>query len=305
MKLGLYANTQKPHVREIVRQLNLWKQDKDITFSALQPFIDFLQSGTGFSPDLESGPDPYPGPNWIRAQAEHDFRHQNDMVLVLGGDGTMLAAARFMESSRTPLLGVNLGSLGFLAEVTMATLTRRMDEVVKGAFEVQKRMVLLATCQSSGKEHRFNALNDVVIHRGGTSRILKIDVQVNRQYFNIYHADGLIVATPTGSTAYSLSANGPILMPEMDAMILNPICPHTLTVRPAVIPGDDEVTIRILPTDNPASLTVDGQVNIALDAQTEITVRKADHVLHSVTFPDSGFFDLLRRKLHWGDLERK
>jgi NAD+ kinase len=285
MKLGLFANIKKPHVREVLGLLCSWAKNRDLTFLACQPLSDFLD----------------PAENILEEVSESAFIRNSEMILAMGGDGTMLAAARLIGDSETPLLGVNLGGLGFLAEVSANDLYHRLDSVLKGEAVIQKRMVLDAQFQTSGRSYQLNALNDVVIHRGGTSRILKIELHVNQQYFNTYHADGLIIATPTGSTAYSLSSSGPILMPEMEGMILNPICPHTLTARPVVIPGDDRVSIRVLPTDHAASLTIDGQVHLELDEKTEITVRKAGYSIHSVSFSDSSFFDVLRKKLRWGD----
>jgi NAD+ kinase len=227
------------------------------------------------------------------------------MVLVMGGDGTFLAAARLIGNSGTPLLGVNLGGLGFLAEITIGDLFKRLESVISGDYQIQKRMVLCADFTTQDHHYLLHALNDVVIYRGGTSRIVQMDVFVSDQYFDTYHADGLIVASPTGSTAYSLSSGGPILIPEMESIILNPICPHMLSARTAVIPGDCRVMIKILLKDSPASLTIDGQVNVVLDTHAEITIKKADHFVHCVTFSDTVFFDVLRKKLHWGSVPRK
>lgn len=284
MKLGIYANIKKPQVRETLQSFCAWAKERHLQLLSSQSLSEFLQMDNAV----------------MKVVSEEDFIRQSDMVLVMGGDGTMLAAARMMANTQTPLLGVNLGGLGFLAEISVNALYKRMEAVLQGAFNIQERMVLSATFASDNTNYQLYALNDIVIHRGGTSRILKIDVQVNHQSFNTYRADGIIVATPTGSTAYSLSSGGPILMPEMDGIILNPICPHTLTARPAVIPGDYVVNIRILPTDTPASLTIDGQVNVVLDSQTQISIQKADYKIHSVIFNDTSFFDVLRQKLQWG-----
>lgn len=284
MKLGIYANIRKPQVRETLQSFCVWAKERDLKLLSNQSLSEFLQMDKAV----------------MKVVSEEDFIRQSDMVLVMGGDGTMLAAARMMANTQTPLLGVNLGGLGFLAEISINALYKRMEMVLRGIYDIQKRMVISANFISGGKNYHLYALNDIVIHRGGTSRILKIDVQVNHQSFNTYHADGIIIATPTGSTAYSLSSGGPILMPEMDGIILNPICPHTLTARPTVIPGDYVVSIRVLPTDTPASLTIDGQVSVALDSQTQIIVHRADYKIHSVVFNDSSFFDVLRQKLQWG-----
>jgi len=289
MKLGIYANLEKSRVQEILHSFCQWVKSRNIDLLSCQSLHHFLKAD---SPA-------------IQVVSKEEFVDQSDVVLVMGGDGTMLAAARLIGGAETPLLGVNLGGLGFLAELSADELYGRLDALIHGEYLIQKWMVLCADFRSSGKHHCIYALNDVVIHRGGTSRLVNIDVHVNGYYFNTYYADGLIVATPTGSTAYSLSAGGPILIPEMQGIILNPICPHMLTARPAVIPGDHIIRIRILPKDHPVSLTVDGQVNVTLDVQTEITLKRGDYFIHSVTFKDTSFFDVLRKKLQWGGVPGK
>jgi len=284
MKLGIFANIRKPKVRETLRAFCSWARKKNLSLLSSQTLHDFLQI------DNEV----------VQVVSEKELVSESEIILVMGGDGTMLAAARLVGKSETSLLGVNLGGLGFLAEISAEELYPKMEAVLSGTYQIQKRMVLYVDFRSSEQPQQLYALNDVVIHRGGTSRLVNIDVQVNGQYFNTYHADGMIIATPTGSTAYSLSAGGPILIPEMEAIIINPICPHALTARPAVIPGDHTVSVRILPADIPASLTVDGQVNVILDNETEITLKKADYCIRSVIFEDSVFFDVLRKKLKWG-----
>lgn len=289
MKIGLFANIKKSQVRETLEAFCRWAEKRNLTLFNCQSLSGFLNPAEKILEDVP----------------ESVFIENSEVVLAMGGDGTILAAARLIGDSAIPLLGVNLGGLGFLAEVSTDNLYRRMESVLKGEAGIKKRMVLDARFQTSGRVYHLNALNDVVIHRGGTSRIIKIELHVNQQYFNTYHADGLIIATPTGSTAYSLSSSGPILMPEMEAVILNPICPHTLTARPAVIPGDNQVTIRVLPGDHTISLTIDGQVQYELDDKTEITIRKASYHINSVSFPDSSFFDVLRKKLRWGDMANR
>lgn len=284
MRLGLYYNIKKSHIKKIIESMLSWAESNGVSVLSCQSMGDFLQADAAIVQEVD----------------EQTFVRKSDIVLVMGGDGTMLAAARLAANSETPMLGVNLGGLGFLAEISVEELCHKMDAVLSGAFQIQKRMVLGVDFQSSKQQQHLFALNDVVIHRGGASRLVNIEVRVNDQYFNTYHADGLIIATPTGSTAYSLSAGGPILIPEMEAIILNPICPHALTARPAVIPGDHRVSVRVMPADIPASLTVDGQVNVLLDNETEIVLQKADYKIHSVIFKDSEFFDVLRKKLKWG-----
>jgi NAD+ kinase len=233
------------------------------------------------------------------------FASQCDLVVAMGGDGTMLSAARLIGAAEKPLLGVNLGSLGFLAEVSVDDLYPRMEKVLDGSARIEKRMVLEARVTDGNSVKTYHALNDVVLDRGGSPRSIRIRVDVNGLHFNTFQSDGLIVSTPTGSTAYSLSASGPIVMPTHECMILNPICSHSLSARPIVVPAESAAVLRLETPRHEALLSVDGQLHTAVDKSTLIEIRRAAHSAHLLTFDDHNFFDLLRRKLHWGSLPRK
>jgi NAD+ kinase len=228
-----------------------------------------------------------------------------DMVLVLGGDGTLLSMAdRIGEAgSRIPILGVNFGSLGFLTEVTLPELYPSLEAAVAGRAHVEERMMLCSSTRRGGASlgNRI-ALNDVVMTKGARSRMIDLSVQVDADFVTRVKADGLIVATPTGSTAYNLAAGGPIVQPNMDALILTPIAPHTLTNRPVVIPATS--TVRVTPIMEPRDevfITFDGQEGFQLQAGDEIAVRRADLPLRLIKPSTRSYFEVLRTKLKWGE----
>jgi NAD+ kinase len=230
-----------------------------------------------------------------------DLPAQVDGLVVLGGDGTLLSVARAVGDLGIPILGVNLGGLGFLTATTLDEMTPALQAFLDGQLLVEERMMLAASVRRGGQgAGRFLALNDVVIMKAAMSRIIDLGVSVDGQPATAYRADGLIIATPTGSTAYSLSAGGPILFPTMDAFVLTPICSHTLTARPVVLPGPSriEVTLR---TNQEVMLTVDGQVGFALRDDDTIEVQRAPSRIRLVRFPHKHFFSVLRTKLKWGE----
>lgn len=221
---------------------------------------------------------------------------RSDVVVSLGGDGTLLSVARLVGRSEKAILGVNIGKLGFLTEVELSELETAIHRMRLGKYEIEKRMVLEAEWNSS----TAYALNDFVIVKSEAGRVIRITATVDHYFLNTYTADGLIVSTPTGSTAYSLSANGPIVHPRMNAVIINPICPHTLLVRPLVISSEQEVQLT-LARDYQAILTADGHDEGELDDQTEVVIRKASHHVHLVRLGERTYYEVLRSKLHWGE----
>ncbi len=224
------------------------------------------------------------------------IRH-SDFILSLGGDGTLLSVARAVGNTQKPILGVNIGKLGFLTGVEIRDLDRALDRLASGDYVRDERLALRADV---GGSQTVFALNDIVISRSHSARMIRIHVQVNGRFLNRYTADGLIVSTPTGSTAYSMSANGPILTPSMDALVLNPICPHTLTMRPLVISGQDRIDIMI-EEGQVGLLSADSQEEIQIRGGADIRVRKADHTVHLIRFSENDFYSVLRGKLHWGE----
>ena len=224
-----------------------------------------------------------------------------DLLVVLGGDGTLLAVARDMGNSAVPILGVNLGHLGFLAEVAPEEQLDMLGRVLEGDYETVEHLRLEVFAERDGRElARHLALNDAVITRSDLSRMIDLEMLVDGVLVTTYHGDGLIVSTPTGSTAYTLSAGGPILMPGSRVFVLTPICPHTLTQRPIVLPETSRLEIRAFPREGDAQLTVDGQTGLTLASGDRVIVGASDRPVHFVVDPYRSRFDVLRTKLGWG-----
>jgi NAD+ kinase len=228
-----------------------------------------------------------------------------DYLLTLGGDGTMLRGARAVAGHRVPVLGVNLGRLGFLTYGGLEGLEQTLELMSRGEYEARERMTLLVRAvHASGEEKaRWIAVNDVVVHKGGFARVVRLRVRVNDEPIATFAADGMIVSTPTGSTAYSLSAGGPIVVPALESIVLTPISPHSLTLRPLVIPPSMKVLIDAEDMLEAGELlvTVDGQVGTTLTEQEHVTVERSEEPVILVRFPGSTFFNRLRSKLGWGE----
>ena len=223
-----------------------------------------------------------------------------DLIVVIGGDGTLLSAARAIGARPTPVLGVNMGRLGFLTDIPIRSLYPALESILAGRCTVRERMRLQVELVRAGKIiARHQVLNDVVLNKSALARILDIAVDVDGHFMTIFKADGLIVSTPTGSTAYSLSAGGPIVDPAMDALILCPICPHTLTNRPVVIPAGSDVEIGLVDNFGEVYVTIDGQVGTPFPPACRIRVRRSPHPLRLLQLPDHNYFEVLRQKLKW------
>jgi NAD+ kinase len=226
---------------------------------------------------------------------------QADLLVVLGGDGTLLSVAREAGTRPVPILGVNLGTMGFLAEVSPDELQAALEAVFAGEHRIVRRMRFEVRAEREGEPLlEALALNDAVITRGELSRMLDIETFTDGSPMATYRGDGLIVATPTGSTAYSLSAGGPILLPGIDAFVVTPICPHTLTQRPLVLPRTCRVELHAFPREGEALLNVDGRASCALRRGDRVLVRGSEHPAHFVVSPERSRFDVLRAKLRWG-----
>ncbi len=232
----------------------------------------------------------------------HQLAEKVELGIVLGGDGTLLAVARAFGARPVPILGINLGTLGFMAEISRDELFPRLEEVLAGRYEIEARMRLQVGVQrESVGDQRFLALNDAVISNTALSRMVDLEMIAGGISVATYHADGLILATPTGSTAYSLSAGGPLLPPGFEAMLVTPICPHTLSQRPLVLAPQTQLTIRVLPTrGGEVHLTVDGQVGCALASGDLVQVSRSEHPVRMLVPPGRNPFEVLRQKLHWG-----
>ncbi len=230
-----------------------------------------------------------------------------DALLTLGGDGTLLRGARLLDGREVPVLGVNLGRLGFLTSCGPEELGDALRRLAAGQFHAERRMTLEARAIDGGgvERERWRALNDVVLHKGGKARIVRLGVTIDGDSVGSYFADGIVLATPTGSTAYNLSAGGPVVVPTVESIVLTPISPHTLAVRPLVLPADATITVRA--EDDPEELlvTIDGQVATTFATGERIEVRRSERPVFIVRFPGTTFFTRLQRKLGWGGLAER
>jgi NAD+ kinase len=277
----------KPHKEELAR--------------ILPELIDWLR-GHGFDPviDREGGTYTSDAPTVDRAELP---KASPELVIVLGGDGTLLAVARVFAAVGTPILGVNLGFLGFLTEIRLADLYTTLEGWCEGCHSVDERAMLHAELWRGGFEHTcYEALNEVVVSKGDIARMGEFGVELDGRSVARFRADGVIVSTPTGSTAYTLAANGPILTPDVDALVVTPICPHLLTLRPIVVRGNASLIVRVEGVPNLALLTVDGQVAVELERGDELRCHRSTHTVKLVRLRESGFFDALRSKLSWGQM---
>ncbi len=235
-----------------------------------------------------------------RVDAEK-FQAQADLIVVLGGDGTMISTARLTGDKEVPVLGINYGSLGYLTEFRIEEMFPALEKILEGNYQIDRRVMLDVEHLCDGKKLALGrVLNDVVINKAALARIIEIEVELNNLFVNSFRADGLIVSTPTGSTAYNLSAGGPILFPSMNAVVLTPICPFTLTNRPIVVPDEDEIKIKLKNEIEGVILTLDGQIGHQIKADDRVLIRKSATTFNLVQPSNRNYFDVLRNKLKWG-----
>ena len=228
--------------------------------------------------------------------------HNPKLVIVLGGDGTLLSVARIFAATGTPILSVNLGSLGFLTEVRLSDLYTTLEGWCDNCHTLDARTMLHSEVLRDGVVVRtFEALNEVVVSKGDIARMGEFAVQLDGKNVARFRADGVIVSTPTGSTAYTLAANGPILTPDVDALVVTPICPHLLTLRPIVVRGDASLSVRVEGVPTQCLLTVDGQTGFELHLDDEVRCRRSDYTVNLIRLSESSFFEALRSKLSWGE----
>jgi NAD+ kinase len=279
--VGICVKPDQPQLADLVGELARW-----LAARGIDVLLDPQAEGWAEAPQVPRG----------------DLAAKVDLVIVLGGDGTLLAVARAIGERTVPILGVNLGTVGFLTETASDELYDALEDVLGDHYRVESRMRLDVSVDRDGERGgEYLALNDAVIARTALSRMVDLETRADGVDVTIYHGDGLIAATPTGSSAYSLSAGGPLLLPEFEAIVLTPICPHTLTQRPLVLPQTCEVTIRVLDArGGDVQLTVDGQVGRTLEEGDRVTVRRSPNPARLLVPPGRNRFEVMRKKLRWG-----
>lgn len=280
-QVGLVANAEKPGAAELARRLA-----KVVEQSGRRVLVD-----PGTAQLMRRSP---PAVESIR-----DLARRTDLILVLGGDGTMLRAAREVAGHDTPLLGVNAGNLGFLTAIPPRDATRALKRIWDGEFDIEERSLLEGVVSSAGSRDPILALNDFVVARGLTSRLIELEVLVHGELLTRYRCDGLIVSSPTGSTAYSLAAGGAIVSPDAEVLILTPICPHTLSIRPVVVSLDAEVDVRLVSSRQVATLAADGQQHVDLEAGDQVRIARSRRTVRLIRLNGHNFFSTLRQKFGW------
>jgi len=280
-KLGIICKRLRTETAGIVRELVPWLEEKG--WQALVEDVTAVHLG-------------------MRGFSHEDISKSSDMILVLGGDGTMLRASRLVAEKGIPILGVNLGTLGFITEVNRNEIFQALESMLSQGCGTEERLMLTTRAIRDGSVIAgYTVLNDVVIAKSALARIIDLETFVHETYVTSFKADGLIISTPTGSTAYSLAAGGPIMYPTLDSIVLTPICPHTLTNRPIVIPADFEVRITLKTPNEDVYLTLDGQVGLPLKVGDVIEIRKSEYKTKLVMPCERDYFKVLRSKLKWGE----
>jgi NAD+ kinase len=276
------------------------KPNRELLSSVVPPLVQWLRGrNIDVLVDQETSDCVNPG---VPAVAREELAAQVDLMIVLGGDGTLLSAARALGTHKVPILAVNLGGLGFLTSVTLDELYPLLEQVVAGQHRTSERMMLDAEVLRSGQAAEPQcALNDAVVNKAALARMLDFDVHVDGNHVGRYRADGLVVATPTGSTAYSLAAGGPIIDPDLDAFVITPICPHMLTNRPLVIPDTARIDLDFTAAEEPVFITLDGQIGFQLKPKDHVTITKSKNRVSLVRPPSKTYFQVLRSKLRWGE----
>jgi NAD+ kinase len=286
-RIGIVVKPHQPDALKTICELTIWLAERGITLVG--------------------------GPEIERERIEHETGCEveevipeklaacADLILVLGGDGTMIATARLMGDTEVPVLGVNYGGLGYLAEFRIEELYSALESILAGNYRLDKRVMLsVELVRRDESVTRNRVLNDVVINKSALARIIEIETYLNQQFVNAFRADGLIVSTPTGSTAYNLSAGGPVIFPSMNAVVITPICPFTLSNRPIVVPDDAVIELCLKTAQEDVALTLDGQVGFPLKIQDRVVIQKSQTSFNLVQPTNRNYFDVLRDKLRWG-----
>src|ERR1041385_6241201 len=285
--IGFIVKPHQPDALETLCALTTWLNERGIAFVGL--------------PEIEREQIEHKTGCQIQLLSESELPERVDLMLVLGGDGTMIATGRMLGDNQVPVIGVNYGGLGYLAEFPTEEMFPALEAIFAGEYQVQQRLMLRVELWRGDELVTQNrVLNDVVVNKSALARIIEIKASLNDQFVNSFRADGLIVATPTGSTAYNLSAGGPIIYPSMRAMVITPICPFTLSNRSIGVPDDSAIEVRLITENEEVALTLDGQVGVSLQAQDRILIRKSKTAFNLVQPPNRNYFEVLRNKLKWG-----
>ncbi len=280
--IGILTKPKFPEVKGTLQAVVVWLRGRNIHVMLGQTSATLLGEEGGYQDAQLSG--------------------KADVLLVLGGDGTMLNAARLAAERSIPILGVNMGGLGFLTEVRLDNLYPSLERVFANDYVLDERLMLRTHIHRQGETVAQGVvLNDVVISKGTLARMIELKIAIEGRFVTNLRSDGLIVSSPTGSTAYSLSAGGPIIDPAVQSLILTPVCPHTLTHRPLIVPGNVKVDLTLTSRDDGAMATLDGQVGVSIAQGDTVTIHTSENRTRLIRFPESNYYDVLREKLKWGD----
>jgi len=286
-RIGIVLKPHQPDALKTICQLVAWLAERDIT----------LVGG----PEIERERIEHQTGCAVNQVESEKLAAEVDLMLVLGGDGTMIATARLIGDQEVPVLGINYGGLGYLAEFRIEELYTALESILSGNYRLDRRVMLAVELRRGNDPPKTSrVLNDVVINKSALARIIEIETYFDRYFVNSFRSDGLIVSTPTGSTAYNLSAGGPVIFPSMNAVVITPICPFTLSNRPIVVPDNAEIEL-LLKTDNEeVALTLDGQVGFPMEVEDRVVIRKSRTTFNIIQPSNRNYFDVLRDKLRWG-----
>jgi NAD+ kinase len=286
-RIGIVVKRHQPDALQTLCRLTEWLNERGIS----------LVGG----PEIERERIEHETGCAVQIVPEAELASSVDLILVLGGDGTMIGTARMVGDTEVPVIGVNYGGLGYLAEFRIEELFVALESILKGEYKLEQRVMLAVELyRGADNVSRNRVLNDVVINKSALARIIEIDAYLNSQFVNSFRADGLIVSTPTGSTAYNLSAGGPVIYPSMNAIVITPICPFTLSNRPIVVPDESEIELRLKTEEEEVALTLDGQVGFPLKVEDRVVIRKSRTTFNLVQPMNRNYFEVLRDKLRWG-----
>lgn len=286
-QIGIVVKPHQPAALETLCELTKWLTERNIQLVG-GPEIERqrIEHATGCS---------------VSEVPNDELASAVDLIIVLGGDGTMIATARMLGDHEVPVLGVNFGGLGYLAEFRIEELFTALESVLAANYRLDRRVMLSGELVRDGETITHNrVLNDIVINKSALARIIEIEAYLNDQFVNAFRADGLIISTPTGSTAYNLSAGGPVIFPSMNAVVITPICPFTLSNRPLVVPDDAVIELRLKTGNEDVALTLDGQVGFPLNVDDKVVIRKSRTTFNLIQPSNRNYFDVLRDKLRWG-----